>query len=344
MKKILFIAAVAAGMIACTSATAKQAEYQVTVNGGESLTDGDMVYLFNYDTQEKVDSVAAANGSAVFTGTVEEPFVGRLISGGSRMGTLIVEGGNITVADNMASGTPLNDVIKKFGEESASLEEKFSSATTPEEQQKIYNDYIALNNKYIKENAENPVGYLLFSQMVTSMSKEELDSALAEMPKMADYKRIQNIINTFERQEATAPGKMFTDFEIEYNGEKTKLSDFVGKGNYTLVDFWASWCGPCRREAMGTLKDIYNQYNGKGLDIVGIAVWDEPENTLQAINEMQLPWKQVLNAQTVPTDLYGILGIPCIILFGPDGTIVARDQQGADLKASVDAAMANAAK
>ncbi len=344
MKKLLFIAAVAAGMIACTSTTAKQAEYQVTVNGGEDLTDGDIVYLFNYDTQEKVDSVAAANGSAVFTGTVEEPFVGRLISGGNRMGTLIVEGGSITVADNMASGTPLNDVIKKFSDESASLEEKFSSATTQEEQQKIYDEYVALNNKYIKENAENPVGYLLFSQMVTSMSKEELDSALAEMPKMADYKRIQNIINTFERQEATAPGKMFTDFEIEYNGEKTKLSDFVGKGNYTLVDFWASWCGPCRREAMGTLKDIYNQYNGKGLDIVGIAVWDEPENTLKAIEEMQLPWKQVINAQTVPTDLYGILGIPCIILFGPDGMIIARDQQGADLKASVDAAMNNVAK
>lgn len=344
MKKLLFIAAVAAGMIACTSATAKQAEYQVTVNGGEDLTDGDIVYLFNYDTQEKVDSVAAANGSAVFTGTVEEPFVGRLISGGNRMGTLIVEGGNITVADNMASGTPLNDVIKKFSDESASLEEKFSSATTQEEQQRIYDEYVALNNKYIKENAENPVGYLLFSQMVTSMSKEELDSALAEMPKMADYKRIQNIINTFERQEATAPGKMFADFEIEYNGEKTKLSDFVGKGNYTLVDFWASWCGPCRREAMGTLKDIYNQYNGKGLDIVGIAVWDEPENTLKAIEEMQLPWKQVINAQTVPTDLYGILGIPCIILFGPDGTIIARDQQGTDLKASVDAAMNNVAK
>lgn len=344
MKKLFFIAAVAAGMIACTSATAKQADYKVTVNGGENLADGDMVYLFNYDTQEKVDSVAAANGTAVFSGTVDEPFVGRLISGGNRMGTLIVEGGEITVSDNLASGTPLNEIFKKFNDEAASLEEKFTSAATPEEQQKIYNDYLALNNKYIKENAENPVGYLLFSQMVTSMSKEELDSALAEMPKMADYKRVQNIISTFERQAATAPGKMFTDFEVEYNGEKTKLSDFVGKGNYTLVDFWASWCGPCRREAMGTLKDIYNQYNGKGLDIVGIAVWDEPANTLQAIEQMQLPWKQVINAQTIPTDLYGILGIPCIILFGPDGTIIARDQQGAELKASVDAAMSNVAK
>lgn len=344
MKKLFFIAAVAAGMIACTSATAKQADYTVTINGGENLADGDMVYLFNYDTQEKVDSVAAANGTAVFNGTVGEPFVGRVISGGNRMGTFIVEGGQITVNDNLASGTPLNEIIKKFNDEAASLEEKFSSAATPEEQQSIYNEYLALNGKYIKENADNAVGFLLFSQMVPSMSKEELDSALAEMPKMAGYKRVKDIIKTFERQEATAPGKMFTDFEVEYNGETTKLSDFVGKGNYTLVDFWASWCGPCRREAMGTLKDIYNQYNGKGLDIVGIAVWDEPANTLQAIEQMQLPWKQVINAQTVPTDLYGILGIPCIILFGPDGTIIARGQQGAELKASVDAAMSNVAK
>lgn len=146
------------------------------------------------------------------------------------------------------------------------------------------------------------------------------------------------MLNVFDRKAATSPGKMFTDFEITYEGKTSKLSDYVGKGKYMLVDFWASWCGPCRREAQ-VLKEIYNGTSRDQLDILGVAVWDEPENTLEAINDLGLPWNHIINAQTVPTDLYGILGIPCIILFAPDGTIVSRDQQGDDLKAAVGSAL-----
>jgi hypothetical protein len=73
--------------------------------------------------------------------------------------------------------------------------------------------------------------------------------------------------------------------------------------------------------------------------VLGIAVWDEPENTLKAIKQHELPWECILNAQTIPTDLYGISGIPCIILFGPDGTILSRDKQDDALRADVTAAL-----
>ena len=132
---------------------------------------------------------------------------------------------------------------------------------------------------------------------------------------------------------------MFKDFEITYgDGTSKKLSDYVGKGKYTLVDFWASWCGPCIRET-AVIKDIYNEYGPKGLEVLGVAVWDEPENTKDAIEKHQLPWPQIINAQTVPTELYGISGIPCIIIFGPDGKILSRDKQGDALRADVKAAM-----
>jgi hypothetical protein len=68
-------------------------------------------------------------------------------------------------------------------------------------------------------------------------------------------------------------------------------------------------------------------------------VWDEPENTLKGIKSHDLPWEQIINAQTIPTELYGISGIPCIMLFDPNGKILSRDKQDDELKADVKAAM-----
>ena len=103
-----------------------------------------------------------------------------------------------------------------------------------------------------------------------------------------------------------------------------------------LLDFWASWCGPCRRET-AVIKDLLKEYGPKGLDVVGVAVWDEPDNTRKAIEELALPWPQILNAQSVPTELYGIAGIPTIIIIDPDGKIVSRDKQDEELRADVAA-------
>ena len=145
------------------------------------------------------------------------------------------------------------------------------------------------------------------------------------------------------QKERTSPGQKYIDFEITYDGKTSKLSDYVKPGKYTIVDFWASWCGPCMRQA-AVLKEIYAENKDKGLEIVGVAVWDEPHNTLEAITAKELPWPNILNAQTIPTDLYGISGIPCIIIIGPDGTILSRDKQGDELKEDVHKALAGELK
>ena len=139
----------------------------------------------------------------------------------------------------------------------------------------------------------------------------------------------------------TAEGQMFTDFTIEQpDGTKASLSDYVGKGKYVLVDFWASWCGPCRGE-IPNIKELYDKYHAKGLDVLGVAVWDKPEDTQAAIKELGIVWPQIINAQQIPTELYGIQGIPHIILFAPDGTIAARDLRDEAMKEKVAEVMKN---
>ena len=138
-------------------------------------------------------------------------------------------------------------------------------------------------------------------------------------------------------------GDMFIDFQIQQDpadpASIVRLSDYVGKGKYVLVDFWASWCGPCRRE-MPNLKAVYDKFHGDKFDMLSVAVWDEPENTKKAAEELGINWNQIINAQKIPTDLYQIEGIPTIILFGPDGRIVARGIRGPQIPETVEKCLA----
>ena len=149
---------------------------------------------------------------------------------------------------------------------------------------------------------------------------------------------MNKLITAAVNKEATSPGKKFVDFTIKNDSISQSLSDFVGKGKPVLVDFWASWCGPCIRET-AVIKDLLKEYGPQGLEVLGVAVWDDPANTRRAIAQHQLPWSQIINAQTVPTDLYGISGIPTILIIGPDGTILSRDKQDEELRADVKAVM-----
>lgn len=315
--------------------------YKVTITPFSDDDEGAMAYISNYDSGEKIDSVLIEDGKAVFTGTITAPLAVRLSVDGARGGQFFLEEGELTLDPTngqTTGGGKVTAAANAYQDYFAGVRKAYNNAGTQAEQKKIVDDYEEYTNKVMLDNIDNPFGYMLFMQSAYDMAPEELEAFIAKNPSVANYKRVQKLIEANRNKAATGEGGKFADFEIDYDGVKHRLSDVVGKGDYVLVDFWASWCGPCIRQT-AVIKDIYNQYKDKGLKVLGVAVWDEPENTKAAIAKHDLPWECWLNGQNVPTDIYGISGIPCIILFGPDGTILSRDKQSDELKAAVATAM-----
>ena len=329
MKKLFMGAMAALMMMSCADN-----KYSVTAVFSNSDNDGKMVYLMNYDNGATVDSAVVTNKCVHFEGVVDTPYVARLAMQKGRM-QFVVEPGEITIDTlGVASGTPSNVALEAM---SAELKTVLTDTTLKDAAQ--MEAYLNVLDKVYEANKENPVGYYAFVQgmFYKYENKAQLDSALALAPaNYKEYTRIAKQVKAFNQLELTAEGKMFTDFTVESTGEK--LSDYVGKGNYVLVDFWASWCGPCKREIPNLVK-ILKKHQDKGLTVLGVAVWDKVEDTKQAIETFKIEWPVMLDAQTGPTDLYGISGIPHIILFAPDGTIVSRGLQGGELAAAVDAEM-----
>lgn len=343
----LTLAAGAFLAVSCAHAATASDNYTVTLPLSED-EDGLTAYIIDFDTSAKLDSTVVENGKAVFKGSVSTPVFARVILDGNRAGQFVLEEGDIAFnpANRMAAGSPSNDALVNLMSEQQKLVAEYRQlGDTPEDEAKK-KDIQQANTKLfadaLKANAGNPLGYYLFLQECYGYDLPTFDAKLKEYPQFAGSKRVQTLRQGLINKEETSVGHKFKDFEITYDGKTSRLSDYVGRGKYTLVDFWASWCGPCIRETK-VLKEIYEEYGPKGLDVLGVAVWDEPANTLKAIEQHQLPWPQIINAQTIPTDLYGIAGIPCIILFDPEGNIVSRDKQDDDLRADVAAAMAKVA-
>lgn len=258
---------------------------------------------------------------------------------------VVLEGGAIHAALALpsAKGGKLNDRFAGFVSEVRDFEEGVLAelkkledkdrAAQEEAVSRYYAGRIERYQKLYNENPNNALGlraaFFLFSP-ANEASKEQIAAwRQSASPLILNHPAMVRTFKSIDALEATGPGKKFVDVAGEnIKGEMSKLSNFAGKGHYVLVDFWASWCGPCRRSMPG-LKNIYKDYAPKGLEIVGLAVWDERDAHLKAVEQDELPWPQVFNKDEATT-AYGVAGIPHIMLIAPDGTIVERGLHGED--------------
>ncbi len=322
---------------------------------------GQWVYLYKPSGQGASDSAQIANGRFTLERAVaEDGLIAHLVIPRSYNLSFIPEEGIIKadLAAIAATGTALNDLHAQKAKAREALEtetrgrlkairadKNLDDKAKEEAQEKIVNEFYGkikpLAEADLKEHSNDAIG-LIALQTLLGMEDVNVAKAEALLQQAGDRLRaeesITKMVERLRRVEATQAGAQFVDFEgVDDANKAVRLSDYVGKGHYVLVDFWASWCGPCRRE-IAHLKKVRDTYTDKGLVILGTVVWDEMEDHLKAMKELEITWPQIFN-KTEATELYGIAGIPQIILFDPAGKIVARDLRGEEINKLLDKAL-----
>jgi len=322
---------------------------------------GQWVYLYKPSGQGASDSVQIANGRFTLERAVaEDGLIAHLVIPRSYNLSFIPEEGIIKadLAAIAATGTALNDLHAQKAKAREALEtetrgrlkairadKNLDDKAKEEAQEKVSDELYAkikpLAEADLKEHPNDAIG-LIALQNLLGMEDVNVAKAEALLQQAGDRLRaeesITKMVARLRRVEATQAGAQFVDFEgVDDANKAVRLSDYVGKGHYVLVDFWASWCGPCRRE-IGHLKKVRDAYTDKGLVILGTVVWDEMEDHLKAMKELEITWPQIFN-KTEAAELYGISGSPQIILFDPAGKIVARDLRGEEINKLLDKAL-----
>lgn len=255
----------------------------------------------------------------------------------------------------VACGQSVEEKIKAYEEKNNALESGFykmrdslasDNAAWNAYQENFFEEYISFHLESARENHDNEIAIMALMNLRGLIGDEESAEILNAMtPEMLENEQVKGLKKGLDARLATSEGKMFVDFTVNSVIGQTrsippqpiygdvKLSDYVGKGKYILLDFWSPWCGPCRRE-MPNIKAVYEKYKGEKFDVISIAVWErEPvQVTIETAAKLGMDWNQINNGQREPAELYGVEGIPHLILFGPDGTILKRGFHGAEIE------------
>lgn len=298
------------------------------LNGKINVSSG-TIYLQNFRNKMFfiVDSSKIENGTFSFKGKVERPdLYGLTIKKEENFHPyyIFLENSKVTITIDTAdvrsaqiTGSASNDLFNSFQKSRKNFDIE----------------------SFIKANPSSPVAlYILYREYSTRFTADELEKSLAlfdtSLNRVAYIQELREIIKTKRSVEI---GKPAIDFKgTTPDGKEIKLSDF--KGNFLLVDFWASWCGPCRKDNPNVVK-AYKQFHAKGFNILGVSLDKKKEDWIKAIEADGLIWAHVSDLKfwdSEPARIYGIRNIPSNILFDINGIIVARNLRGEELNKKLE--------
>ena len=366
MKKFLFALALPAILISCNKAGKDEFVLTGTVKG----SDGKNIVLERQDDSlgvVSVDTVKIENGKFTFTGTILEPSVHSLsIQEEPARPYLIVEEGEIhidinkdTVSNSKLSGTYNNEQLMVFNDIATKIRDKMMKMQKSREGEimrarqtqdtvafnKLRKEFEAVDKEmqaatadYIKSHPKAFISAILINNMFRT-PKPDVEQIRALYngldASVKETKAAKTVLKTLDDIKRVGVGKLAPDFSAPNpEGKIVSLGESVGK--VTIIDFWASWCGPCRA-ANPELVAIYNEFHPKGLNIIGVSL-DKPGAADQwkaAIAKDKLTWTQISNLKHWDDPIavtYGVRSIPKMLILNERGLIIAEDLHGDALR------------
>lgn len=349
MKKLIYFAAIIAVVFAC-----KPTGYKVEGTATQPDLNGKYVFIKERINRvwTTIDSAKVENGKFAFEGVcdsarvvflaceladgekIREPFVfengkitieiknGKVAIGGTEQNALLQNYLNLKNDIDAKA----EEVYKSYNDSVATPAEKlaFEAKMTDFEKQSVANDL-----KFASENVNTVVGIYVFGSSFYGMSVDEKEQIISLMtPETKAIPRMAEIIAAIDVEKQTTKGQKYTDIELpDLKGQKLALSSLVGKTDYVLVDFWASWCGPCM-QSLPELKTLYAKYKGSKLEILGVSLDDDTLAWTKTVNEQKINWKHISDLQgwkSAGAGLYAVRSIPATVLIDKNGTITGRN-------------------
>lgn len=348
-------------LLACTG----QNRYSIQFDAGSSELDGYQLALYHQNTEPSMgalDSALVEKGRCLINGAIDSTDWYVLVLHDPQRSKTITQlvylEGKLKAKVNgdrlIISGSSVNDAWQAFMDEyerlSASvvaLNQQYmaepSNATLQQQLASAYQEFeLAFRTmaiKAVKANTNNAAGIQMLKSSASMLEDADIEGLLSEADEafLADP-FVQDLADQLVKSKRVAIGQPFVDMVLfTPEGDTVSLSEFVGKGHYVLLDFWASWCGPCIRELPNVI-NAYKKYHSKGFDVVGISLDESSDDWKAAITTHKLMWPQMSDLsgwKSIAAKLYGVSSIPHTVLLDPNGVIVMKDLRGEGLEAAL---------
>ena len=352
MKRVLYYLCLLVALLTASLSYAQNDTKAFKVSG--NVPDGiSKIYIYKSNglsAREMLDSTAVADGRFAISG--KRPAYDLLSIGSGTVSIQFFNDGEPLTMDfvnDSLSASPLNEKFYRYNKENARFSDEFyrlyisRKKAIDEAKKKELEQQIALNQEaineharaIIRENRDNVIAAYYLNDVNDFMDYEELKTVIDSTAYYYNHPLLNTTKARLKMLSSRQIGKTFCDDVIllSPDGKKHRLSEWCGQGKYVLIDFWASWCRPCRMEMPNVINN-YERFRDNGFEVLAVSIDDKMDAWKSGIKSFGTPFIQLSELQGRKSRLcaiYGISTIPANLLIDPQGKIIAADLRGKSL-------------